>query len=73
MNQLSKFLRADKYIVDKWSVLLYHNPIIFLIFQMTAFTDQTLGLLLHLMFVKQLQAMQEFFHGCQTAVNAYGL
>ena len=54
--------------VDMWGHLWYRNPV----FQMTAFTDQTLGLLLHLMFVKQLQAMQEFFHGCQTAVNAYG-
>ena len=44
----------------------------FFLFQMTAFTDQTLGLLSHLVFVRQLQAMQEFFHACQTAVNTYG-
>ena len=41
-------------------------------FQMTAFTEQTLSLLSHQVFVNQLQAMQEFFHACRNASSAHG-
>jgi len=52
----------------------YNPECVFVVFQLSSFTENTRGLLLSLFFIRRLQVMQEFFHMCtQFAAAIQGL